>query len=273
MGAVARWGECVGMVGPDVEYLDNGFDDDCDGDIDEPDGQCLASETPRETTCSDGQDNDCDGEVDCDDGDCSTNANCSDRCANGVPENSVPGQCSDGFDNDCDLAFDCNDTDCSDTEECQTMMERCPTGQTGVYTEQDPGRGGGSSSISAGNGQAIWEQTECGTSPCYASQVYVQPRNGAAVCVPPPEECPEGQSPNYLGSGQWECGGDCDYLVEYGHIYNWKIVCAPRPELDCRNGQTPTFVFETESWRCLPTCNNTLYDRVRYEGQLLCIPC
>lgn len=275
MGAVARWGECMGMVKPGPEFLANGFDDDCDGIIDEPDGECRADEMPRELTCNDGQDNDCDGDIDCDDGDCSSHERCRDRCMRDVPESNLPGACFDGFDNDCDGDFDCRDSDCEDVEECREMLRRCPPGQTGVYTERNLPRGSGSSSISRGDGRPIWEFQECGTSPCYEGQVYVQPRNGAATCVEPPDDCPGGQSRNYVGGGRWsECGeNNCDLIVEYGHIYDWQRLCAPTPRFTCPSGQVPTYIFETETWQCRRTCDNTLYDQIRFGGVLYCVPC
>jgi len=73
----------------------------------------------EETSCSDGSDNDCDGDVDCADSDClgevcgpngftcSSTLNCS--CAGG---SSMENDCGNGIDDDCDGQVDCLDSDC-----------------------------------------------------------------------------------------------------------------------------------------------------------------
>jgi hypothetical protein len=80
--------------------------------------------------CSDGWDDDCDGDVDCADSDCSadpacivcgdfvcspgeTECNCPGDC--GVPPVNEIGLCADGLDNDCD-----GNTDCDDSADCST---------------------------------------------------------------------------------------------------------------------------------------------------------
>ncbi len=71
-----------------VEVCDNGLDDDCDGDVDEPD--CLSSCETHEI-CGDGVDNDC---------------NC-------VIDDCVTGEvCNDGIDNDGDGQIDLADPSC-----------------------------------------------------------------------------------------------------------------------------------------------------------------
>jgi hypothetical protein len=67
-------------------------------------GSCTASET-TETSCTDGLDNDCDGDIDASDSDCIV----SECVPNGKEKRR---RCSDGVDNDCDGLTDSADPDC-----------------------------------------------------------------------------------------------------------------------------------------------------------------
>ena len=90
---------------PGFEFAcDDGFDNDCDGDVDgaDDDCECAANEPDAEVSCDDGVDNDCDGTIDENDEDCS--------CTASEPGTEV--SCDDGVDNDCDEVTDANDSDC-----------------------------------------------------------------------------------------------------------------------------------------------------------------
>ena len=70
----------------------------------------------------------------------------------------------------------------------------------------------------------------------------------------------------------YRCAG-CELFVHYGYLYAGIQVCAEQPDLDCAEGTVPTFVLEHEEWSCQPTCNNTLYDQVSFEGERIRVPC
>ena len=135
----------------------NGEDDDCDGDVDCEDVDCLGKSCGKnneichendaqevvcgceagavEKVCDDGKDNDCDGTTDCLDTDC-----VGEPCgANGKlcmldfdtlePSCTCPGGdsenvCNNGLDDDCDGTQDCADPDC-DEESCGTFGMVC----------------------------------------------------------------------------------------------------------------------------------------------------
>lgn len=98
-GSPRHWGACVGEVLPGVELCGNGFDDDCDGRIDEDDGatgrRCDRSRVcqpdPTEE-CGNGLDDDCDGFPD--DG-CEA-AGAEQPCWSGALANRGVGACTDG---------------------------------------------------------------------------------------------------------------------------------------------------------------------------------
>ncbi len=82
---------------------------------------CLGNGGAPETTessCSDGHDNDCDGDADCADSNCIGDlcgANGM-RCSGGLclcPGGSVESNCSNGLDDDCDGQSDCDDPSCA----------------------------------------------------------------------------------------------------------------------------------------------------------------
>ncbi len=264
-GATATWGYCNETQMPAREILDNGFDDDCDGTVDEPDGVCSAT-TNHESgaACGNGRDDDCDTQVDCDDPDCAGEA----RCPGGCDADET--LCWGGIDDDCDGELDCDDADCAADPSCATGP--CPPGQTPTYRERDLGSSHGGSSISAGPGGATMPMT-CEDGDCPEGQVRVARVGEMPVCVPPPPDCPDGTHPNYVASGVWRCDPPCDLIIHYGSIYSGRNVCAGRPDESCPSGQSPTFVYETEAWECRPTCDNTLYDRIYLDGALVCVPC
>ncbi|HOX42260.1 MAG TPA: MopE-related protein [Myxococcota bacterium] len=144
------------QINPGATEVCNGWDDDCDGAVDESDPQlgapcgatdvgecelgarlcldgvltCLGELTDQTEVC-DGLDNDCDGQVD---------------------ENAVPEICNDGLDNDCDGQIDSWDPDCGascqpgqqelcgiDTGECVQGVRTCSP--EGAWSECEGGVG------------------------------------------------------------------------------------------------------------------------------------
>lgn len=264
-GAVAVWGFCVDSQLPETEIAANGSDDDCDGMIDESNALCIPTNQDEIGRCADGRDDDCDTAIDCADPDCAEDSACSSGCQ---PTETL---CWGGYDDDCDGLVDCEDDECSTETSCSTPPDTmCPGGQTPIYTARDLGTRAGSSGIEAGDGMPVMPQT-CGDSRCGDGLVEVR-QGGGSLCVPPPSGCPDGQYPTYRG-GTWVCEGPCDVIIQYGYIYGFQRRCAPRPPPDCPSGQVQTFREDTEQWRCDPTCDNTLYDRVWLDGQLVCVPC
>ncbi len=264
-GATATWTYCLDQTVPAREVLANGADDDCDGAIDESDGICVPTLQLEEgAACDNGRDDDCDTLSDCDDPGCAGALHCPGGCD---PRETL---CWGNVDDDCDGAFDCDDSDCMADVSCRTGP--CPRGQTPTYTERNLGSRYGASSISAGDGRPIMPMM-CDRGRCPEGQVAVILAGRDAICVPPPPECPAGTNPNYVASGTWRCDGPCDLVIHYGSIYGGQTVCAPRPRLSCPSGQVPTFVYETQTWQCRPTCDNGLYDQIRLDGAIVCVPC
>ncbi len=265
-GATATWSYCEDETLPSREVLGTGFDEDCDGTIDEPDGICVAT-TQNETgaDCGNGRDDDCDTVIDCDDPSCVGEA----RCPGGCEATEL--LCWGGYDDDCDGQLDCADSDCAGHPACSTAGT-CPAGQVPTYRERALGASYGGSFIARGDGQPMMPRA-CEPGSCAAGQVQVIRQGLMPICVPPPPECPEGTSPNYRASGMWRCDPPCDLIIHYGSIFGGRNVCAGIPDITCPSGQVPTFVEETETWQCRATCNNGLYDRINLDGMLVCVPC
>jgi hypothetical protein len=114
---------------------------DCDDDSAACGADCNPGITNEGTiNCSDGYDNDCDGDIDCDDADCSADPDCIVPCVDGDGDgynitggacgpvdcndtdiNINPGaieNCSNSIDDDCDGDIDCDDVDCSADPDC-----------------------------------------------------------------------------------------------------------------------------------------------------------
>lgn len=94
----------------------------------------------------------------------------------------------------------------------------------------------------------------------------------ALVCAQPPPVCPQGQSPQFTMKQTWECT-DCSLVVTYGAAYGNYRRCVNMPQIQCPDGQVPTWVFEDEQWECKTTCDNGQYDQHVAQGLLVCVPC
>ncbi|MGY4884827.1 MAG: hypothetical protein ACP5NZ_04590 [Nanobdellota archaeon] len=138
-GTILCTGSCSDSTGSTYEnsvaLCHDGSDNDCDGNTDCSDSQCvgIASENTA-SSCADGVDNDCDGNTDCADSQCTsllTSTACdgsdADSCAEGFRyvcgsgcsdstgstyENTFA-LCTDGSDNDCEGGIDCADASCN----------------------------------------------------------------------------------------------------------------------------------------------------------------
>ena len=99
------WGTCVRDNDPVAEICDDGLDNDCDGDTDSADSDCVSTCTDNDTrTCDTGQQGICQAGTET----CSSGA-----WGSCIADNSpVAEDCGDGLDNDCDGFTDANDPDC-----------------------------------------------------------------------------------------------------------------------------------------------------------------
>lgn len=111
----------------------------------------------------------------------------------------------------------------------------------------------------------------CEPNPCMGGDVLVEVAREQLECTPAPMDCPDGQDLDWDGVAL-KCV-ECDVVVQYGGIFDSERVCAPRPNVSCGGGSTPTFDHQQRQWQCAPTCNNGLYDQRYLDGQLVCVPC
>lgn len=111
----------------------------------------------------------------------------------------------------------------------------------------------------------------CEANPCMGTDVLVEVARGQLECAPPPPECSGSMDLDWNGMA-WRCV-ECEVVVQYGGLFDSERVCAPKPNVSCGGGSTPTFDEPTRQWKCAPTCNNGLYDRQYLDGQLVCVPC
>ena len=172
-----------------------------------------------------------------------------------------------GIDDDCDGLADCEDTEFEADPIC---LGPCGA-QTEVFHDRLLGAGFGGSSIEQGDGQPVQNMT-CEDTDCDPEQAAFA-AGGQLTCIDQPPECAEGTFPTYHEDGTWTCDPPCDLVIHYGAIYGNETVCAENPDLECPAGTVPTWVFETDTWECRPTCDNGLYDQIWVEGALFCVPC
>lgn len=135
----------------------------------------------------------------------------------------------------------------------------CAPGQVAVDVPQVTGGGGGV----GGGGDTIGPAAEPPPQPVAQQNL---------VCAAPPPACEVGMSPQYTEKGQWECT-DCSLVVTYGGIYGNYRRCVSLPRVACPEGEVPTWVYESDSWECQPTCDNGQYDQHTIGGMLVCVPC
>ncbi len=274
-GSIGAWANvCTGAIAPGVETCDDGFDDDCDGAIDEGCSCTLGAEQPCFTGPA----------ARADIGTCASGLQ---HCVEGPELEGVPsgiwGACEgsveptaercNGEDDDCDGAVDdirelCDlvDNDCDATidegDACAALSAAA------VLTRYWPPSGSG---VLPGTAQ-LFVMRESAPEDCSAPNVRVEVRPGEILCVsPPPRDCPEGTRYDWV-DGSWACVR-CELLVQFGGLFDYERTCAPAPDILCPAGQVPTYGAETRAWECIPECDNGSYDRAYHEGTLVCVPC
>ena len=286
---VEREGQLLDENGNEVAVDDGVPDPSADDQV------ALPTPAANLEVCGNDVDDDGDGEVD---EDCGCEPGTTRACYLGAPEVRGIGACVDGVeacddstefpewgpcvgavlpaaevvgngvDDDCDGLADCEDADFAEDPVCLG-----PCGAlTEEYHQRVLGAGFGGSSIEQGDGQPVMPMT-CEDTDCAPEQAAVEV-GGRITCVGQPPECAEGTFPTYAADGTWVCEPPCELVIHYGAIYGNKTVCAENPDLVCPDGGTvPTWVFETEEWQCLPTCDNGMYDQIWVGGALFCVPC
>lgn len=276
-GSPAHWNDCVGWIAPVAETCGDGFDEDCDGAIDEGCATVLGAQqscfpaspaqvgvgrctlgTQTSTTGPDGPD--------------ASQTIVWGTCEGGVGP--VAETCN-GIDDDCDGVVDdilerCNfvDDDCDGSVDEDASCARMP----GAYWTRYYALTG--SGVLPGSTAELYTRSATITlpsTPCPLGDVLLEDAIGHLLCVPqPPTDCAPGT--HYEWHDRWECV-PCEVLVQFGALFGYERTCAPAPRLTCPPGQTATYVEDTRAWTCIATCDNGRYDADFYEGTLVCVPC
>jgi len=227
------WGMCLGSIGPSLEVIGNGIDDDCDGVVDgAPDGGAA--------------------------------------CPAGLVETYHPRHASDGWgassiehgDGGPSMDVTCEEASC---EPGQVAVEQLGWD----YGEDDYGGDPWAEPTPKSELLCVAPPPECpdGTYPAYRDPMMWDEFSGfddrGFGAEGGASEMPSG----------WRCDPPCDLIVQYGALYGSLVVCTDLPTLSCPGGQVPTFVFESESWQCAPLCDNGLYDQIWLDDAVLCVPC
>lgn len=127
------------------------------------------------------------------------------------------------------------------------------------------------SSVEEGTtGQSAYRHS-CEPARCQNQDILFEVQKGILECVAPALDCVNGQQPDYV-AGHWRCT-NCDMIIQFGSLYDGLRVCAPKPMLSCPSSESPTFDAAEHDWKCVPTCNNGLYDQRTAGGLLVCVPC
>jgi len=112
------------VIYPGFEICNNNLDDDCDGQVDLNDDDCIVGNE----ICNNLIDDDNDGRIDCRDPDCQNNQACSGCNPNCAPEICKPRPvvCDNGWDEDCNGLFNCDDIGVECTQaECNNCDQIC----------------------------------------------------------------------------------------------------------------------------------------------------
>lgn len=114
----------------------------------------------------------------------------------------------------------------------------------------------------------------CDEGRCARGEVAVEVSRNTFECVAEPAACPPGTGLNFderADQPALSCV-PCEFTVQYGGLFDYLRLCAPRPDVTC-TGDVPTFDVDARAWQCAPACNNGTYDRVYIDGDLVCVPC
>lgn len=114
----------------------------------------------------------------------------------------------------------------------------------------------------------------CDEDRCAPGLVAVEVSRNTFECVTAPAACAPGTGLSYDERADHPALScvPCEFTVQYGGLFDYLRLCAPRPDVSC-TGDVPTFDVDARAWQCAPACNNGTYDRVYIDGDLVCVPC